>query len=81
MTPDPLPELAGYPLVMTTAQVAEALNLSHQLVIKHMGTGRLPGFKVGGSWRVRRADIQAVMEGDWKPLQPVEDDREDGDDE
>lgn len=74
MTPDPPPELAGYPPVMTTAQVATALNLSHQLVVKHMGRGRLPGFKVGGSWRVRRADIQAVMEGRWNPVNPVEDD-------
>jgi excisionase family DNA binding protein len=62
-----LPELAQYPVVMTSGDVARALNIREELAIKHMRAGKLPGFKVGGSWRVRRADIQQVMEGTWQP--------------
>lgn len=61
-----LPELLPYPEVMTPAHVAELLHLDPELVARHMRSHRLPGFKVGGAWRVLRRDIQAVMEGTWE---------------
>lgn len=73
MQEEVLPELAGYPRVMTSGDVADALNIREELAIKHMRSGKLPGFKVGGSWRVRRVDIQGVMEGTWRPAGAVED--------
>lgn len=73
MSSEPLPELQRYHEVMTSQEVAEVLVLSHQVAVKHMASGRLPGFKVGGVWRVRRADIQAVMEGRWHPSRAIED--------
>lgn len=71
---EPLPELARYPVVMTSGDVAEALNIREDLAIKHMRARKLPGFKVGGAWRVRRSDIQKVMEGTWQPATQQADD-------
>lgn len=61
-----MPELAPYPEVMTPGHVAELLHLDPELVTRHMRSHRLPGFKVGGSWRVLRRDIQSVMDGSWQ---------------
>lgn len=65
--PEVLPELAGYGPVMTPAEIAEVLNLNREVVTRLIREGRLPGFRVGGTWRTRRADIQAVMTGTWHP--------------
>jgi excisionase family DNA binding protein len=74
MPEEVMPELSEFPAVMTTGDVAKALNIREDLAIKHMRVGKLPGFKVGGSWRVRRSEIQAVMEGTWHPAGPPVDD-------
>ncbi len=65
--PDVLPELAGYDLVMTPAEVAQVLRMNPEVVTRLIREGKLPGFRVGGTWRVRRGDVQAVMKGEWKP--------------
>lgn len=44
---------------MTVSQVAELLQLSEKTVYRLAQRGELPGFKVGGSWRFRRRDIDA----------------------
>jgi len=44
---------------MTVSQVAELLQLSEKTVYRLAQRGELPCFKVGGSWRFRRRDIDA----------------------
>ncbi len=62
---DVLPELAGYPQVMTSKEVSEVLRLSPQSTARLLRSGGLPGFRVGGEWRCRRSDIQALMTREW----------------
>jgi len=62
-----LPELANFGAVMTLQEVAEVLRLNEEVAMRLMRSHKLPGFKVGGQWRARRADIQAVMTGTWQP--------------
>ncbi|MCA9314336.1 MAG: helix-turn-helix domain-containing protein [Planctomycetes bacterium] len=42
---------------LTVADVAVLLQLSEKTVYRLAQRGDLPGFKVGGSWRFRRRDI------------------------
>ena len=42
---------------MTVPEVAELLKLSEKSVYRLAQKKELPGFKVGGSWRFRRGDI------------------------
>lgn len=63
----PLPELDGYGLVLTPEEVAHLLRLNQQHLVKLMREGKFPGFKAAGQWRVRRSEVQAVMEGTWAP--------------
>ena len=42
---------------MTVQDVAAYLNVDPKTVYRMVKRGDLPGFKVGGSWRFRREDI------------------------
>lgn len=64
---DVLPELQAYPLSMNTAQIADVLSLTPLRVRKLLEEGSLPGFRVGRQWRMRRAEVQRVMTGEWQP--------------
>nr|WP_208624120.1 helix-turn-helix domain-containing protein [Prosthecochloris sp. ZM] len=48
--------------IMTIREVAKFLKLTEKTAYRLASEGRLPGFKVGGSWRFRRADIDAWIE-------------------
>jgi hypothetical protein len=67
--PDPqvLPELRGYAPVLTSQEVSTLLRINHQVLLKLLREAGFPGFKVGGSWRVLRRDVQAVMTRVWLP--------------
>ena len=69
---DVLPELADYGPVMTPAEVARVMGVNRHHLVALMRDGKFPGFRLGGSWRVRRADVQAVMTGSWLPSVAVE---------
>ena len=45
--------------ILTIKQVAEYLQLSEKTAYRLAGEGKLPGFKVGGSWRFKREDIES----------------------
>lgn len=45
------------PDVLTLKQLAEHLQLSERTIYRLLGRGQLPGFKVGGHWRFRRAVV------------------------
>lgn len=45
--------------IMTLKEVAEYLKVAEKTVYRLVADGKLPGFKVGGSWRFKRVDIDA----------------------
>lgn len=45
--------------IMTLKEVATYLKLAEKTAYKLAAAGKLPGFKVGGSWRFQHEDIQS----------------------
>ncbi len=50
------------PDVLTPAQVAEYLGISEKTVKRHLWSGRIPGTKVGRLWRIRRVDVERLLD-------------------
>jgi excisionase family DNA binding protein len=48
--------------VMTIREVAEYLKLTEKTAYRLAADGKIPGFKVGGSWRFRRGEIDKWIE-------------------
>lgn len=48
--------------IMTVREVAEYLKLTEKTAYRLAAAGKLPGFKVGGSWRFRRSDVEVWIE-------------------
>lgn len=46
-------------VAMTVQEVAEYLNVDPKTVYRLVNRGELPGFKVGGSWRFQKDDLDA----------------------
>jgi excisionase family DNA binding protein len=44
--------------IMTLREVAEYLKLAEKTAYRLAADGKIPGFKVGGSWRFRKAAIE-----------------------
>ncbi len=44
--------------ILTLKEVAEYLKLAEKTAYRLAAEGKIPGFKVGGSWRFQKADIQ-----------------------
>jgi len=44
--------------IMTIREVAEYLKLTEKTAYRLVSEGLLPGFKVGGSWRFKRQDLE-----------------------
>ena len=42
---------------MTIKEVSEFLKLAEKTTYRSVAQGKIPGFKVGGSWRFDRSDI------------------------
>lgn len=47
-----------YPTVLTVAEIAEYLRVSETTAWRWCQTGKLPAFRIGRKWRVRRADLE-----------------------
>ena len=45
--------------ILTIREVADYLKLTEKIAYKLVAEGKLPGFKVGGSWRFKRNVIDA----------------------
>jgi excisionase family DNA binding protein len=52
---------------MTVEEAATYLRTASVTVYKLMRSGALHGVKVGHSWRIRRADLEAFVTSDVKP--------------
>jgi len=48
--------------ILTIKEVAELLRIGEKTAYTMAKDGKLPGFKVGGQWRFRRADIDAWIQ-------------------
>lgn len=59
--------LTGCPSVLKLDEVAAMLRLTRQATSRLIRIGQLPGFRVGGEWRVLRSRLQDVMDGRWSP--------------
>ncbi|OCC22363.1 DNA-binding protein [Croceicoccus estronivorus] len=44
--------------ILTMREVAEFLKINEKTAYKLAAAGKLPGFKVGGSWRFKRTDVE-----------------------
>lgn len=49
-------------IALTVRQVAERLNVNDRTVYRLAQAGKIPGFKVAGSWRFLEKDIEAWIE-------------------
>ncbi len=58
--------------VLTLKQLAEHLQLSERTIFRLLGRGELPGFKVGGHWRFRRAVVDYWMDLRMGRMSPAE---------
>jgi excisionase family DNA binding protein len=56
--------------ILTLKEVAEYLKLAEKTAYRLAAEGKLPGFKVGGSWRFKQQDVAAWIE-DQKILQKI----------
>ena len=43
--------------ILTIKEVAEYLKLNEKTTYRLVSEGKIPGFKVGGAWRFRKAEI------------------------
>ena len=48
--------------ILTLKEVAEYLKLAEKTAYRLAAEGKLPGFKVGGSWRFKSEDIECWIE-------------------
>ena len=48
--------------ILTLKEVAEYLKLAEKTAYRLAAEGKLPGFKVGGSWRFKRGEIETWIE-------------------
>lgn len=49
--------------IMTIKEVAEYLKLNEKTTYRLTSEGKIPAFKVGGSWRFRREEINSWIRG------------------
>ena len=48
--------------IITIREVADYLKLTKKTAYRLVAEGKIPGFKVGGSWRFRRSEIEKWIE-------------------
>ena len=48
--------------ILTIREVADYLRITEKTAYRLAASEKLPGFKVGGSWRFRRSEIDAWIE-------------------
>jgi excisionase family DNA binding protein len=48
--------------ILTIEEITEYLKLNEKTAYRLASEGRLPGFKVGGSWRFKRVDLEKWIE-------------------
>ena len=59
--PPPLPTQAAAPDLLSPADAAKVLGVAEADVLQALGTGDLKGKKIGSTWRITRAGIDAFL--------------------
>lgn len=49
--------------ILTLKELVEYLKLAEKTAYRLASEGKLPGFKVGGSWRFKREDLESWIQG------------------
>ena len=57
--------------ILTIREVAEYLKLNEKTAYRLAADGKIPGFKVGGSWRFRRDAIEKMTKGESLGGEPI----------
>jgi len=50
--------------IITIKEVAEYLKLTEKTAYRLVAEGKIPGFKVGGAWRFKKAEIEAWIKAE-----------------
>ena len=58
--------------ILTLKELAEYLRLNEKTAYRLASEGKLPGFRVGGSWRFRKAAVDAWIEDEENRARPQE---------
>jgi excisionase family DNA binding protein len=58
--------------IMTIGEVADYLKVTERTIYRLAGAKKIPAFKVGGSWRFPRADIDTWIRQQAVPVQSGE---------
>lgn len=53
--------------ILTIREVAQLLKINEKTAYKLAASGKLPGFKVGGSWRFRLDAIEKMTRNEYQP--------------
>ncbi|MCK5398355.1 MAG: helix-turn-helix domain-containing protein [Thermoplasmata archaeon] len=59
--------------IMTIKEVAAYLKLNEKTTYRLTSDGKIPAFKVGGSWRFRRAEIDRWIKEQEQSTQDIRD--------
>ena len=59
-----MPDTAEQPQLLNPPELAEMLRLHPYTVYRMLERHELPGVKIAGRWRTRRADIDALLAGE-----------------
>ncbi len=55
------------PQVLTADDAAQYLQMHRRTITNKLMRGELPGIKTGKEWRIRQEDLDAYLQGDFKP--------------
>jgi excisionase family DNA binding protein len=55
----PMPSIPAHNAIMTIGEVADYLKVTERTIYRLAGAKQIPAFKVGGSWRFSKADIDS----------------------
>jgi len=58
--------------ILTLKEVAQYLKVTERTLYRLAQEGRIPAFRVGASWRFKRADIDAWIEAQKRSGSPAE---------
>lgn len=61
--------------ILTVREVAAYLKIKEKTAYRLAAEGKIPGFKVGGSWRFRQQDIESWIKTQSAGSEPDEDER------
>ena len=61
-TASPKPRQGNPSDYLSVADLARELGMTHSTIYSLLNTSAIPGAKLGGNWRVRRSDLEAIFD-------------------